>query len=414
MSTAIDVAIIGAGPYGLSLAAHLRARRIEFRIFGIPMEAWKDNMPPRMLLKSYPWASSLSDPDAEFTVKQFCREEELPYHDSLTALPLERFIAYGTAFQERFVPNVEQKYLVALEPASHGLIATFEDGEVVNARHTVLAVGVQAFKYIPRVFGHLPSQALSHSGDYGPLDAFRGKDVTVVGAGASASDLAALLAEDGISVSLVARGSKLSFASQPRLPSLWDRLVEPSCGIGSGWILKLCSDAPWLIHMLGERERLKLAKLHGPLGGAFMKSRVIGKVPLFLGRAIESAPLVGNKVHLRLAAHDGTQQTLQTDHIISATGYKVDVSRLSFLDARLRSRIRCMEGTPILSGEYQSTVPGLYFVGPASAASFGPVGRFVFGATHPSRKLASHLARGPGRPSVKVPQNRPIVSTVTR
>jgi len=91
----IDVAIIGAGPYGLSLAAHLNARGVEFRIFGEPMESWKTGMPPGMLLKSTPAASCLHDPERRFTVQQFCAERDAPYHDTLMALPLESFIAWA-------------------------------------------------------------------------------------------------------------------------------------------------------------------------------------------------------------------------------------------------------------------------------------------------------------------------------
>ena len=98
-STSVDVAIIGAGPYGLSLAAHLRARGVDHRIFGEPMGAWKHNMPLGMLLKSYPWATCLSDPKSELTLKRFCTEHALPYHDELMPLPLSRFIEYGEAFQ---------------------------------------------------------------------------------------------------------------------------------------------------------------------------------------------------------------------------------------------------------------------------------------------------------------------------
>jgi cation diffusion facilitator CzcD-associated flavoprotein CzcO len=103
-SSFVDVAVIGAGPYGLSLAAHLGARGVEYRIFGETMRSWKSNMPPGMLLKSYPWASCLSDPSSEFSVKSFCTERALPYHDVMMPLPLDRFIQYGEAFQARYVP----------------------------------------------------------------------------------------------------------------------------------------------------------------------------------------------------------------------------------------------------------------------------------------------------------------------
>ena len=119
-SSSVDVAIIGAGPYGLSLAAHLRARNVEHRTFGESMGSWKNNMPPGMLLKSYPWASDLSDPRSEFTVKSFCTEQALPYHDELMPLPLSRFVDYGEAFQARYVPAVERKTLLSLEPVASG------------------------------------------------------------------------------------------------------------------------------------------------------------------------------------------------------------------------------------------------------------------------------------------------------
>src|SRR5262249_38030092 len=145
MTKAVDVAIIGAGPYGLSLAAHLSLYGTEFRIFGVPMESWKTGMPPGMLLKSTPWASRLYDPEGHFTVRQFCAEREAPYHDSLMALPLESFIAYGEAFQRRYVPDVERKKLTSLSKAPDGFSALFDDGEIVNARHVVIAVGVHPF-----------------------------------------------------------------------------------------------------------------------------------------------------------------------------------------------------------------------------------------------------------------------------
>ena len=140
-STSVDVAVIGAGPYGLSLAANLRARGVDHRIFGEPMAAWKSNMPPGMLLKSYPWASSISDPGSDFTVKSFCTERALPYHDELMPLPLNRFIEYGEAFQMRYVPAVERKVLMALEPGPGDLRASFDNGETVHARRVVVAIG---------------------------------------------------------------------------------------------------------------------------------------------------------------------------------------------------------------------------------------------------------------------------------
>ncbi len=393
MSRSVDVAIIGAGPYGLSLAAHLRARNVDLRIFGAPMGPWKHNMPQGMLLKSYPWASSLSDPESRLTVRQFCGERGIPYHDSLMPLPLEAFVSYGEAFRERFVPNVESKLAVSLQPAASGFTARFDDGEVVHARRVVLAVGLSGFKYTPPVGGDLPANLASHSADYGALNALDGKEVAIVGCGSSATDLAALLHERGVAVSLIARQDNLNFASQPRRRGRIERVIAPTTGIGDGWTLGVCAAAPWLVHLLPAELRVRLAysRAHGPLGGGFMRERVIGKVPLRLGCALDKIDVRAGKLDLHLTSADGGKQLVRAEHVIFATGYRTDLSRLEFLDPELLAGIKLTGSAPQLSRHYESSIPGLHFIGPAAANSFGPVCRFVFGTYHPAEHLAAYL-----------------------
>jgi lysine/ornithine N-monooxygenase len=393
-SSSVDVAVIGAGPYGLSLAAHLRARRVEHRIFGDPMGSWKRNVPPGTLLKSYPWATCLSDPQSEFSLKNFCTERALPYHDELMPLPLSRFIEYGDAFQIRYVPAVERKTLIALEPGPGGFRATFDDGETVRARRVVVAVGLHPFKRLPNEAKHLPADMFSHSGEYGSLEPLDGKDVTVVGSGSSASDLAALLHERGISVTLVARQPQLHFADRPRARSWLKHAIAPMSGIGNGWTLATCAWYPQLIRLLSEDLRVRLANTRalGPLGGAFVKDRVVGQVPVWLGRALQSIETRGGKVLLDLLDAGGARHSMRADHVIFATGYKMDVGRLAFLNQTLLRQICLIEGAPQLSAHYETSVPGLHFIGPAAANSFGPVCRFVYGTDHPARHLARHLS----------------------
>jgi thioredoxin reductase len=322
----------------------------------------------------------------------------------MAPLPLETFVDYGRSFQSRLVPEVEQTLLVRLERDRQGFRAFFDSGEVVTARKIVLAVGVHHFKQTPQILADLPEEALSHSGDHGPLDRFAGREVVVLGAGSSAIDLAALLHEAGASVTLAARARALRFAGGPRPnPSLIRRLasplrplVRPGSGIGPGWLLKTCAEAPSLIHALPARRRLRLvATTLGPIGGAGMKERVEGRFPLLLDRELISAEPAGGGARLDFVDAEGETSSLRADHVIAATGYKVDLTRLAFLDPALLGAVRMIEAAPLLSANYETSVPGLHLIGPAAAPSFGPVARFVFGAKHPSRRLARHFAGAP-------------------
>ncbi|CDX43239.1 FAD-dependent pyridine nucleotide-disulphide oxidoreductase [Mesorhizobium sp. SOD10] len=409
LRSSVDVAVIGAGPYGLSLAAHLRARGVEHRIFGEPMGSWKRSMPPGMLLKSYPWATSLSDPEAEFTLKSFCTERALPYDDELMPLPLSRFIEYGEAFQKHYVPSVEHKILMALEPSAGCFRATFDDGETVHARRVVVAVGLHPFKRLPHKAAHLPADLCSHSGEYGSLEPLDGKEIIVVGSGSSASDLAALLYERGVSVSLLVRRPQLDFADRPRVRTLFEHTAAPLSGIGHGWTLAICAKYPQLIRLLSKDLRVRLANIRalGPLGGAFMKDRVIGRVPVWLGRTLQSVETRDGKVLLDVTDTSGARHSMRADHVIFATGYKIDVGRLAFLNPTLLRQIRLVEGAPQLSAHYETSVPGLHFIGPAAANSFGPVCRFVYGTYHPARHLARYLSAVLERLQPE-PQARPL------
>jgi cation diffusion facilitator CzcD-associated flavoprotein CzcO len=385
------VAVIGAGPYGLSIAAHLRARGVDFRIFGIPMHSWRAQMPAGMLLKSEGFASSLSDPGGRFTLKDFCARSGLAYGDAGCPVPLETFTAYGLAFQRQLVPDLEEKKVAALDRSPHGFDIRMEDGETVAARRVVIAVGIQYFSYVPADLAHLPAEFLSHSSDHHDLSSFKGRDVIVIGGGASALDLAVALHEAGAGVRLVARRTRLMW-TLPASRASWKRWY-PKCGLGPGWRNRFYEYAPMLFRRIPPQTRLEIVRTWlGPSGAWPIKHR-IERMPLLLGHTPRSAEIRDGRVLLRVAGRDGEERTLVTDHIVAATGYRVDVRRLSFLSEGLRSELRSFEYAPMLSADFQSSVPGLYFAGLAAAFTFGPSMRFVLGARYTARRLAGQLAK---------------------
>ncbi|HVC52200.1 MAG TPA: NAD(P)-binding domain-containing protein [Stellaceae bacterium] len=400
MRALTEVVVIGAGPYGLSIAAHLRQRGIAHRIFGIPMLNWRIRMPQGMLLKSDGFASNLSDPEEVLTLGEFCRQRGIRYADDGVPVAIEDFIAYGEAFQRRFVPEVEARSVVGLSHAGDRFAVQLDDGEIVSAGKIVVAVGVSDFAWLPAPLSNLPEEFLTHSSQHAAMDVFRGREVAVVGSGSSAIDIAALLHEKGASVRLIARRSKLAFHAPPEPGgrTLHDRLRAPSTGIGPGWRSLFYTQAPLLFRLLPESKRLHIvATASGPAGGWFMMDRVVGRFPVMEGYAPQSAEIRDGRIYLRLAGSDGSGSDVSADHVIAATGYKVDLRRLKFLDDRLRAAIRSVANSPILSSGFEASVPGLYFVGPAASNTFGPLLRFVYGAEFTTPRVIRHLTMGTAR-----------------
>ncbi len=405
----VDVAIVGAGPYGLSLAAHFRRQGIKFRIFGRPMDSWLSHMPKGMMLKSDGFASNLYDPEGAFTLKQFCSERGIEYGDTGVPVRLETFNAYGLAFQERMVPELEESWVRGVGRTPDGFLLTLETGETVKARRVVLAVGITHFEHIPPVLQELPAEKLSHSARHQELEPFRGRRVVVVGGGASALDTAALLGEAGAEVQLVTRRPELRFHTKPngKPRSRWQQIRHPHSGLGPGMRSRFFADAPLAFHYLPEALRLKaVRKALGPSGGWFIRDKIIGRVRLHLGCTPVSVRTNGDGIHLRLQADGKGESEVTTDHIIAATGYKPRLSRLTLLTEEIRTRVEAVAETPVLSSGFESSVPGLYFVGVAAANSFGPVMRFAFGAGFAAERVTRTIVRSLARERASAPAAR--------
>jgi thioredoxin reductase len=402
----LETAIVGAGPYGLSIAAHFRRRGIPFRILGRPMDSWLNHMPKGMMLKSDGFASDIYDPEKAFTLRQFCAERGIQYADTGVPVKLDTFSAYGLAFRDRMVPELEDKLVASVDRAPGGFLLRLEDGETFQARKVVLAVGITHFEHVPENLAHLPAEFFSHSARHREVEPFRGRSVVVIGGGASALDLAGLLREAGADVQMVARATELHFHSQPtgKPRSWWQQVRHPQSGLGPGARSRFYADAPGAFHYLPEGLRLYIVgKALGPSGGWFIRDKVIGKLPLHLGCTPQAAEVQNGKVHLKLRAADGSQSEIVTEHVIAATGYKTDLERLKFLNPEIRSKVKTLNGAPVLSSNFESSVDGLYFGGVAAANSFGPVMRFAFGAGFAARTITSALAKSLSKEAASVP-----------
>jgi thioredoxin reductase len=398
MTVATEITVVGAGPYGLSIAAHLRKREAHFRIIGSPMQSWLTKMPKGMLLKSDGLSSMLYDPDRSLTLSHYCKQQGIAYADLGVQVRVEDFSAYGMAFQQRLVPQVEDTQLVALKRRSNGFELALADGSAFVTRKVVLATGLDAYRHVPDQLANLPRELVTHSADHHDLARFEGRDVAVIGGGASAIDIATLLHEGGANARLIARKAALSFLPMA-MParSVLQHLRAPMSGVGAGWKGLVWSDAPWIYRYLFDRFRIRTAKKFlGPSGGWFMQQRVAA-VPQLLGFELLRAEAHGARVTLHLSDLDGNRRQVSADHVIAATGYEPDVRRLPFLDPDTVAQIALIGQAPRLSAHFESSVPGLYFVGAISATSFGPSMRFVAGAEFASQRIVAHLTRATAR-----------------
>jgi FAD-dependent urate hydroxylase len=393
-----DVALIGAGPYALSLAAHLSARGVAHEIFGEPMAGWLEHMPEGMSLKSEGCASSLSDPSDEHSLDRFCAEHGIEYGDIGIPVTLDTFTSYGKWFQERLVPDVRRAWVERVQPNSNGFELTLGSGDTLRARRVVIASGLEGCAHVPEALAGLPPEAVSHSYDHADLAPFKGRKVAVIGAGQSALETATLLHERGASVTLVARGPRLLWNGPPRLGPrrLRRRLRYPRSGLGDGKAVFFYARAPLGFHAFPRAQRLKLVyTVLGPAGAWWLRERFEGHVEARVNRSIVAAEPVDGQVRLRLEGADGSEE-LDTEHVLASTGYRPNVGRQQILEPSLRERIAQVEGAPSLSRSFESSVPGLYFIGYSSAVSFGPVMRFVYGAGFTARRLSRSLVRAAG------------------
>lgn len=388
-----SVAVIGAGPYGLSVAAHLRGRGVEARVFGDPMATWRDHMPYGMYLKSTPRASSISAPGGSLTYEDYCAEQGRPPSEPL---PADDFVEYGLWFQSRAVPEVEQVRVERVERRGRSFGLILDSQEELVARAVVVASGLLDHMRVPsELVALLGTELVSHSSHHGDLSRFKEKRVAVIGGGQSALESAVLLAEGGALVHLVARRPSLLWGGPPApARSLLERSLKPDSPLGPGWSLATVSSGAGLIRYLPLSLRRELGRrILGPSGAWWLHERFNGEIETHLGRKIAAATPLEDGLRLDLAGDTGIEP-VEVDHVLAATGYEVDVRGVPYLEPSLRSSIARLpaSGSPRLSPGLESSVRGLYFAGLPALATYGPLLRFVCGTGFASRRVSQSVA----------------------
>jgi cation diffusion facilitator CzcD-associated flavoprotein CzcO len=380
----VEVAIIGAGPYGLSVAAHLDHAGVSTRVFGEPMGFWRRNMPKGMMLRS-PWhGTHISSPNRAHSLDVYASAHSV---DDSKLLPLEDFVGYGEWFQKRAVPQIDRHAVTRIDATGDGFRLTLDDGETVAADCVVVATGLRNQDYRPEVFAGLPAELLSHACQHHDLGGFRGKHVAVIGRGQSACESAALLAENGAQAEIISRGDIHWLANltdgKANRPKLWwlrEALAAPSA-VGP-FPLSWLAEFPGLARRLPRKMREEFTQRCLKAGAAgWLRPRFAG-VAIDAGRTIKRARADAGRIALDL---DNGRRSF--DHVLLGTGYRVDIARLGILPRELLDKIARVDGSPILGAGFVSSVPGLHFVGSYAVRSYGPLLRFIAGAPFTARAV---------------------------
>jgi pyridine nucleotide-disulfide oxidoreductase len=386
MASDVEVAVIGAGPHGVSAAVHLQREGIRARVFGEPMSFWRA-MPRGMKLRSNMRATNLIEPQGPLSIAGY---EDATGQRLEPPVPLERFVEYAQWVARTAVTELDDRQVSRLERAGKAFRLTLGDGEVLGARRVVVAAGIAPFARTPRGFEHLPPDRVSHTSEHREFARFGGRTVAVVGGGQSALESAALMSEARASVEVLVRAQRVVWlrghAVIHRLGRLGPIVYAPT-DVGPLWYSRLVS-VPDLFRRLPRSAQDRIASRSiRPACSHFVRVRLNG-TRLTTSVTVTRAEPDGDGVLLHLS--DGSRRGV--DHLMFGTGYAVDFRAYPFLDPEILGGVELAGGYPVLGRGLETSISGLHVAGAPAAWSFGPIMRFVSGSWYAGRAIARRIA----------------------
>lgn len=362
-----DLIIVGAGPYGLALAAHAKEKNIRCKVIGYPMDFWKNKMPAQMFIRTKLAFTSLSDPDNYYTLQRYEQEEGLTF-----AYPLSRkiFTDYAQWFIAKTGITIEHDFVQKVSKEDGTFHVHTERGESYQAQQVAIAVGLTNAAYVPDVFQTLPDSFCSHTAGYTSFEQFKGKKVLVVGGGQSAWEAAALLHQENAE-------TILSYRRPERLAPKKNTNARQQELLGKYY------------HMSAEEKQKVTEELDRPTVSDFLLPLVEGKVRQIPSTRINKVTLDADQNQVNVFFDNG--ETIAVDHIITATGYRFDPQKLTFLAPLLEELQLSDDNNTIVDECFQSSIKGLYFTGPATVYNHGYAFRFIAGVGYTAGEICKSV-----------------------
>lgn len=350
----IPLLIVGAGPYGLSLANYMSEMGQDFKIIGKPMELWKNHTFTDASLRSDMATSEIAHPDNAYSLSTFRNQKGRASGAGSERVSVQEYRQYIDWVLNALPYEIIEVYLNNLSQKEDHFEAELTSGEKILAKQVVIATGVAHHLKVPDEFSK--ARDVIHSYYTQEIEALQNKKVLVVGAGQSAAEAMEICQKNKNLVHWYARKEPRFYSEPLDLPK---------------WIFDL------VVKSAGFFRRLP----HGLIKAIF---------------SIFSATTMTPDNESKLAGVDrfSTMPDLDRyDHVIAATGYNYTLNHMSFLADELRDNLEMKAAMPRIDKNFMSSLSNLYFIGPSTEMFFGPPMKFMIGSQYVAPKLSKLLAR---------------------
>lgn len=380
-NNSIDLIIIGAGPFGLSAASFANFHQIDYLVIGKPMAFWKENIPENMYLRSgTDWHL---DPYSNYTIETFLKSRNKSIED-VKPLPLTIFLDYAEWFQEQQNINVLDKLIVKLDylEGEKKYLITLKDAKEIKAKNVLIAIGFKFFKKLPvYLTKKLPAGSFTHTCDVVKFEKFKDKSVLIIGGRQSAYEWAALIVEAGAkTVHISHRHETPEFAE-----SNWS-WIDP--------IMDQMVDNPEWYRTLNEKEQEEIERKFWIEDSQKLEPWLLTRIDRENIKIWPFSNVVKcDEVNSGLyKVHMDNGRSLEVDHIILATGYKVDINKVPFFSSgNILPKLNINEGFPDLDGYLQTNLPGLYMTSMIATKSFGRFFAYIASCRTSSQIVGNHI-----------------------
>jgi cation diffusion facilitator CzcD-associated flavoprotein CzcO len=367
-----DLLIIGAGPFGLAIAAQASHVGIDHLVIGRPMEFWRKNMPPGMFLRSEcDWHF---DPVNIDTIEKFLETRGQTPHD-VEPLSLDFYLAYADWFQTQKQITTNPSYIEKLD--RHGdFVATTAGGDTIRARQVALAPGFKHFANIPEELkARLPEGRYIHTCEFADFSSAANTRYLIIGGRQSAFEWAALLLEAGAGAIYISHRH-----DTPAFEEADWSWVNP--------LVDAMADNPNWFRRLPETEQEAVRRRQWAEGRLKLEPWLLPRIASERVKVLpntEIASSIEENGELRVTLNNGEE--IVCDKIVLATGYKVDITCVPVLSSgNILEQLETRNGFPVLDDHLQTSVPGLFITSMPAMQDFGPFFGFTV-AVRVSAKL---------------------------